>query len=262
MRVLKLGQSLVSSNAPSGGFENLYSLDFDGNNDYVDFGDEDIFTINNSSAHRGFSVSAWVKTTGTGDTILAKNKLSATESEYMLEVGRDGKLAWWVYGGGSSGIYQYLRLETPIVGDGNWHHVVGTFNLADATTSLIVYVDGVQYNYAHADTVYGTDGTWAASANTGAKLEMGRVGNASNYFRGNIDEVAIFDSELNGAAVVEYYNSGTPTDLSGENYLLGYWRNGDTAGTSVYPTLEDYSSNSNDGTMTNMASGDIVTVVP
>ena len=81
-------------------------------------------------------------------------------------------------------------------------------------------------------------------------------------FPGNIDEISLFDDVLSAAQVTSFYNSGTPTDLSGGSYLLGYWRNGDTAGTSVYPTIEDYSSNSNDGKMTNMASGDIVTVVP
>jgi hypothetical protein len=45
-------------------------------------------------------------------------------------------------------------------------------------------------------------------------------------------------------------------------YLLGYWRNGDPTGTGAFPTIVDQSSNSNDGTMTNMASGDIVTDVP
>ena len=263
MKILKLGQMIGGSNAPSGaGFPNLYSLDFDGTNDYVDFGDENDFSINESGANRGFSISVWVKTSGNSDTIISKSQVAATTAEYQLEVGRDNKLTFWVYSSGNAANYQYLRVDSPIVGDGNWHHVVGTFNLADATTSLSVYIDGVKYVAADAATSYGASGTWVAANNTTAPLEMGRLGNGSNYFGGNIDEFSMFDAELNAAAVTSYYNSGTPTDLSGEAYLVGYWRNGDTAGTSVYPTIEDYSSNSNDGTMTSMASGDIVTVVP
>ena len=102
----------------------------------------------------------------------------------------------------------------------------------------------------------------SAPINTTAPLNMGRRGMGAWYFEGNIDEVALFDDVMTQAQASAIYNSGTPTDLSGESYLLGYWRNGDTAGTSVYPTIEDYSANGNDGTMTNMASGDIVTVVP
>ena len=89
---------------------------------------------------------------------------------------------------------------------------------------------------------------------------MGR--DTTNYGEAILDEVAIFDDNLSTAKVQSIYNSGTPTDLSSEQYLIGYWRNGDTAGTSVFPTIEDYSSEGNDGTMTNMTSGDIITDVP
>ena len=261
MKILKLGQMIGGSNAPSGaGFENLYSLDFDGTNDYVDFGDADVFSINDSGANRGFSISCWIKTTGSQDEILSK--VDGSNEEYKFEVGRDGKLEFIVFGNNDNGIAQILKLNTPIVGDGNWHHVAVSFNLADATTSLLLFVDGVEYDAAHAGTAYSSLGTWAAAINTTAPLNMGRRGNGSWYFGGNIDEVAIFDNVMTQAQASAIYNSGTPTDLSGENYLVGYWRNGDTAGTSVYPTIEDYSANGNDGTMTNMASGDIVTVVP
>jgi hypothetical protein len=67
---------------------------------------------------------------------------------------------------------------------------------------------------------------------------------------------------LSGAEASAIYNSGVPTDLSGESDLIGYWRNGDPNGTAAFPTITDDSSNSYNGTMTNMASGDIVTVVP
>jgi|TARA_R110002110_G_scaffold111918_1_gene278485 hypothetical protein len=263
MLAKKLGLSLPTiKTVGSGGgaaYSNVYSLDFDGTNDYVTFGDADVFSIDNTGT--GFSISAWIKTTGTADTILAKNELSATEAEYDFGVGRDGKLNFYVYGGGGGGVFQYLRVDTPTVHDDNWHHVAVTFDLADATTSIIIYIDGVLYNAASAGTTYGSNGTWASPSNTTAPLQMGRKGTVE-YFGGNIDEVAIYQAKLSGADVLAIYNSGTPTDLSGESNLVGYWRNGDTAGTSVYPTIEDYSSNSNDGTMTNMASGDIVTDVP
>ena len=67
---------------------------------------------------------------------------------------------------------------------------------------------------------------------------------------------------MSSSTVTDIYNSGTPTDLSGESYLLGYWRNGDPNGTAAYPTITDDSTNSNDGRMTNMASGDIITNAP
>ena len=85
---------------------------------------------------------------------------------------------------------------------------------------------------------------------------------STTYANGYMDELSFWDKALSGSEVTTIRNSGVPTDLSSEDNLIGYWRNGDTVGTSVYPTIEDYSSNSNDGTMTNMISGDIVSDVP
>ena len=65
------------------------------------------------------------------------------------------------------------------------------------------------------------------------------------------------------------YNSGEPIaldsntkDYGQSSNLVGWWRMGDPNGTAAFPTIVDQSTNSNDGTMTNMTSGDIVTVVP
>ena len=76
MKILKLGQSLGGSNAPSGAaaFENLYSLDFDGVDDYLTCGDSDVLTPNSSGANRGFSISFWVLPSVTGgEMIISKS---------------------------------------------------------------------------------------------------------------------------------------------------------------------------------------------
>jgi len=261
MLALKQGLSLNTIKVLGGGgaaYSNVYSLDFDGVDDYVDFGDDNAFSI---SSYAGFTVSAWIKSSVDRKTILSKFVNSASTAEYNFIIGRSGKLEFYVYGGGSNAVYQFLSVNTPTVHDGNWHHVAVTFDKTDSSSSIYLYIDGVEYAGSSGATTYGSNGTWAASTNTTSPLLLGSVQSA-DYFNGNIDELAIFGSVKTGAEISSIYNSGTPTDLSGESNLVGYWRNGDTAGTSVYPTIEDYSSNGNDGTMTNMASGDIVTVVP
>ena len=142
-----------------------------------------------------------------------------------------------------------------------WYHIAFTFDLGSTSSSIVGYLDGVQKTHGSGAT-YTSAGTWSAVVNTVSPLLFAREGNLSNYGNCKIDEVALFDDELSEAQVQAIYNSGTPTDLSGETYLEAYWRNGDTAGPSVFPTIEDFSSNSNDGTMTNMASSDIKTDVP
>ena len=77
MKILKLGQMLGGSNAPSGAsaFANLYSLSFDGVDDYVDLGDADVFTPNNSGAGRGFSISFWTKIANSAERIINKSNI-------------------------------------------------------------------------------------------------------------------------------------------------------------------------------------------
>ena len=265
MKVLRLGQSLCSSNAPSGAaFENLYSLDFDGIDDYLTCGDANVFTPNNSGADRGFSISFWVKVPAiAGGAFISKNSFfsgGANRYEYEVRTQFAGKPMVNFYGNDNSGIKQTLLFDDVMSADA-WHHLVFTFDLADASTSIIGYIDGVQKTNGSGAT-YSSAGTWAAVSNTAANLQLAHEGTGANYRNCKLDEFAIFDDKLSASTVTDMYNSGTPTDLSGESYLLGYWRNGDPNGTAAFPTITDDSSNSNDGTMTNMASGDIVTDAP
>ena len=69
----------------------------------------------------------------------------------------------------------------------------------------------------------------------------------------------MFDEEKSSSEVQDIYNSGTPKNEYGTDGLIGYWRMGDV---SVFPTIKDKSTNSNDATMTNMLSTNIENVVP
>ena len=256
---------LGGSNAPSGAseFENLYSLSFDGVDDYVTFGDADVLTPNNSGANRGFSFSFWVKAANpVGKRILNKNELfynGANHYEYFILSDFFARPTFFLYAGDSTSNAITFRLDSSLSAD-TWYHIAFTWNLGATNADMIGYINGVAHSVAIGNATWSLLGSWTSVSNTNCPLEFGRA--SSQYAAINLDEVALFDNQLSAAEVSAIYNGGTPTDLSGESYLLGYWRNGDTAGTSVYPTIEDYSSNSNDGTMTNMDSGDIVTDVP
>ena len=78
-----------------------------------------------------------------------------------------------------------------------------------------------------------------------------------SYYNGSMDEVSVWNKELTSGEVSEAYNSGSPTNLASHSAtanLVGWWRMGDG---DTFPTLTDNSTNSNDGTMTQMESGDI-----
>ena len=259
----KLGLNSIKNSAGGGvGFSNLYSLSFDGVDDYLTFGDADVFTPNNSGANRGFSMSYWLKLASGGQRVIGKTNIFSggiRYYEYQMLVKSSGKLLLNFYSGGVNTIY--IGLEIDISSSYNtWQNIIVSWDLGVTSNDIIIYIDGVKYSIAEGNATASASGVFTAVDNTINPLEIAQIGNNNGeiYF----DEFAIFDDALTQSQATAIYNSGVPTDLSAMAYLLGYWRNGDTAGTSVFPTIEDYSSNSNDGTMENMDSGDIVTDVP
>ena len=246
---------LGGSNAPSGAseFENLYSLSFDGVDDYVNLGDSNDFTFGDGSTDSPFSISMWVKLDVAGaQGFIAKS--SSSQKEYHIITGFSGLLRFRLYDN-SSGTYIQSQMNAA-VSTLSWVNYVFTYDGSGDETGINIYAD----NSLVAQTKFGQP--YTAMENTTADLRISSSEQNSFYLEGNTDEVALFNIELSSSQVTDIYNSGAPTDLTSHTGLIGYWRNGDTAGTSVYPTITDDSSNSNDGTMTNMDSGDIVTDVP
>ena len=169
-----------------------------------------------------------------------------------------GEQAGGTYWGANSGDIGFNS------GDG-WHHFVWTIGEGPTTAfrgpEMILYMDG---SPVFTQAASGT-GVVIGSA-VALKLRIGMQQGGSNVWLGNVDDVAFFNTVLDADAVTAMYNGGDPTDLRVDagNYdnssnLTGYWWMGDE---DTYPTIQDRSTNSNDGTMTNMTSGDIETDVP
>ena len=100
-------------------------------------------------------------------------------------------------------------------------------------------------------------GVYTAMENTASPFTIGLVGGV--YMNGNIDEVSMFNTELSASEVLGIYNGGSPNNLVSHAGLIGYWRNGDSG---VFPNINDNSSNSNNGTCTNMVSSDFQNLIP
>lgn len=225
---------------------NTKSLDFDGSDDYVDISGVDT-TINTTTG----SVSAWVKldTIGVSCTIFMAS-VDANNFIRLWYKNDDSDLKFQIKRGGTNNLIDF---STSIEGDGNWHHIAMTWDGND----LKGYLDGTEV-------ASGTmSGTFTGTIDT---VHIGRYTvSSTSYWLGNIDEVALWDTALSATAISSIRNLGNPTDLlsnvgsySSTSSLIGWWRMGDNA---TYPTIPDASTNSNSGTMTNMASGDIVTDV-
>ena len=220
---------------------NIYSTDFDGDDDYVD-----ISGIGSVIDTDEGSISLWAKTDTTAVSGNYFRVFTDTENALaLLYHASSNEIRFSYIGGGNTIVAESTQA---IEGDGLWHHIVGTWS--QGADEIKLYVDG--------DLKTTTTGL---SSFVGA-LETASIGNNANgggYFLGNIDEVSLWDSVLTAANVTTYYNDGFPSALEGQTGLIGWWRMGDGA---TYPTIPDDSTNSNAGTMTNMVAADIVPDVP
>ena len=109
--------------------------------------------------------------------------------------------------------------DTSAQDDGEWHHWVVYANFSDISNSKL-YVDGVL------QTTYQVVGGFVSAYTEGLNIGGDRI-SSGNYFEGNIDEFAWFNTELTQSQITTIYNNGVPTDLSSMSGLSGYWRMGD-----------------------------------
>ena len=206
-----------------------YSMDFDGSSQYVDLGDDDIFSFGNSTNDSPFSISAWIYMDSTTNfRILAK--YDAPNYEYQFDVGGSSNLRFFIFDGTS-----YRARIGSTLSINQWYHVVATYNGVGGTNAengIKIYVDGVEITGTTS-----SNGSYTAMHNTTAPVYIGRI--ASSYANGKIDGVSIFNYELSSSQVttlygssstgignpmtlnpVAYYPLGDQDAFNGSNYLV------------------------------------------
>ena len=117
-----------------------------------------------------------------------------------------------------------------------------------------IYIDGTSDTLTTSGSL---SATIASSATT--PFLLGALSTAPSLpMNAALDEVAVFNTELSASAVTTIYNSGVPNDLTGTSGLVSWYRMGDG---DTFPTITD-NTGSNNGTMTNMSSGNFISNVP
>ena len=215
-----------TASAPS--FSNTQSIELDGIDDYVDCGNGASLQITGA-----LTISAWVKMSSTSgqsqDCLISKDNGSSQRS-YTLW----GKTSFssspiaYIWNGGTN----YSVQATTNIEDDNWHHVMLVYI---PSTSLSIYVDGTLEN---------TNTTSIPSSinNANTNINIGRFGNGTFALTGNIDEVAVWNSDQSSIASAI---GSSPVDLSSYS-PVSWWR---FEGTGT--TATDSGSGGNNGTLTN-----------
>ena len=213
-----------------------YALDLDGSNDYVSISDD--ASLTSTSA---ITISAWFKkVSGSGWMSLVGKGTSDSNEEYILMI-KDNQVYFDVGNAGGP----YLQQSITIASD-TWHHIAAVHTRSSGTSTLKVYLNGQD--------VGGTTTNASNSPNDNSiPLTIGSRFSTSNaLFQGQIDDVRIWNDARTISEIQEYMHKEVASDASG---LVAYYKMSNGTGTS----LTDNSTNSNTGTLTNMANGDWVT---
>ena len=207
---------------------NIYSMAFDGTNDYVNAGTS-LFT---GAIINPISISCWIKTTvGSAwyGAIISKDLATNGNRNFLFQIASNN--VYWQHSTNGNGLSSLIvNQSTYNVIDGNWHHIVVTYEAGSTsgTAEKKIYIDGELKATDPAATLNNIVNT------TSVPIEIGRRGDSARYFDGNIDEVAIFDYALSARQVKQdIYNataSGKTADLNNNSNLtppIAWYRMGD-----------------------------------
>jgi len=215
---------------------NTYSLNFDGTDDYLSTS-----SIVTTTAQQG-TISAWIKTNTNAfmPIFSVSNNNSGVSNEWiLLQIDSGGKFEIISNRLGTVEVYE----SSSTVTDNAWHHIMVTSN----GSAYKLFLDGSEQTSASGNNT----GTWIGDISTKTACSIGamrRSADSSNsYFNGNIDEVAIWDSDQS-SNISTIYNSGAPSNLLSFS-PKAWWRMGDGLEANSGTTIYDMSSFSNDMTM-------------
>jgi hypothetical protein len=182
-----------------------YSLDFDGVDERVNFGE-----VNNQDGSSAFSISCWVKTNTTFGFHSIVSKLSGLSPFNGYEVQQDSnKIRFFIIDQNNN------RLQadsTNTLSTNTWYNTTFTYDGSKDISGCNLYINN------GLETLTNTTNTFTGSADsTGTDFDIGSGQGSSYYWNGNIMEVSLYDTELSAADVALLFNetgtgNGVPID--------------------------------------------------
>ncbi|MBT4170141.1 MAG: calcium-binding protein, partial [Rhodospirillaceae bacterium] len=177
-------------------FANITSVttDFEGVNDYASIADSDVFELTDGSIQIWFNSDSL----GATQTIISRDAGGDNEGDIYIDLNTDGSLYMRLQGtdGGN------LSTATGLVSANTWYQMTFTFGANGA--ELFLNGTSVASDAAVTGGLDGSSADWSVGAYNGG----------SDYFNGELAELAFFDTQLAEAAIDDMYAAGhTGTDL-------------------------------------------------
>ncbi|MFE1646131.1 PKD domain-containing protein, partial [Microbacterium sp. P01] len=143
-----------------------------------------------------FAVEGWFKTnTTTGGKLIGfGNARTGTSSSYdrHIYMSADGKVNFGVYNGNR------VVITSPTAYNNNqWHYVVGQMS----SSGMQLYIDGVLAGSNANTTVNAYNGYWRVGGDSGW--------DGDTYWKGSIDEVAVYAAPLSASQVLAHFQQGS-----------------------------------------------------
>jgi hypothetical protein len=162
---------------------------FDGGNDLVSVGDPASGVLDFGTGD--FSVEAWFATTTNNESSIFGKK--SLEPHWQVTVTDDPNHAGQVRASFFDGTTSRLAYSSMRVDDGAWHHLVVVY---DRDTAIRIYVDGVSAGSAA--------GATPTDVSNAAPFQIGKTSGYA-YFKGDIDEVAVYPVALTPDRIYAHY---------------------------------------------------------
>jgi hypothetical protein len=229
---------------------NTHSIELDGVDDYVDFGNVNIFERTDA-----FSGSCWVYLAGGSVNEYIISKQSDTSFKgYVFYVNSTRKLGFIISRDNSVNIAQVLT--TSNMPNNTWTHIAFTYDGSSTRAGMKLYINSVLQTLNY----YGDSNITGSIVDATLPFQIsGRDGSTGNVLNGKIDEVSMFSSELSAPQVTSIYNNGTPGNILPLNPVSWHRFESLTTNSGVVTTA-DSSGNGLTGTVENGAV--LSTIVP
>ena len=189
---------------------NNFAMEFDGQS-YVSAGNPTQLQMTGD-----ISVSAWFKTSNSGSQMHIVGRganYSTANSSWALFRRTNNGIAVQLRAGGA---YVYALSPATTFNDGNWHHAAFTREVSSGNLKL--YING--------SLVVTTTGVTAVLNNETKDTLIGADTDPSEYFTGDIDEVAIWNKALALEDVQTIYNATSNNPGKCANLFTGGLKNG------------------------------------
>ena len=197
----------VEGTLNSATFQNINAgvIDFDGVDDYINYGDSNKFSFGDGANDSPFSLNVWVNWDALDNytCLISKDGGSGLREWALLENGGD-KIRIFIKNQGGNN--QQSIDSTTTYSTGQWYNITATYDGRGGNTAyqgLSLYTNGnlevVSANQAS---------TYAAMSNTSANLEIGRYYGDNLYcINAQIGPTQIYNKELSAQEVLQNYNA-------------------------------------------------------